>query len=258
MARFDPCPSALAANRVASFKYRGELGLWSDLTGTYDLTNNNTIHFRKATQGRTLVGPTGCLVWDQLEAWSTTSAALIRDGAASTKCAVIYHERDDYDDVGPSGNTNSTYLLGSGGTELRGYAERSSTGTQRFRLTVNNSTSSLAFGGFAFTEPILMAITTNGTNSTTFWAYKISDSTQIGTITIADAAATYATEYYGRPNLSAGTGSDGSVTLVDMISVFDAALVDANFQAICTHIREQSEYITAHNKARVGCLGVAV
>lgn len=249
---FDPCPASLQADRLASFKCTDRFSsAWLDVTGSFSLTNNNTVQTRKAMQGRSLIGPTGRLAWDHLEAWSTGSASLIRNGLASTKCAVVYHERENYDDVGPSGNTNSTYLLGSGtGTELRGYAERTSTGTQRFRLVVNGNASNLAFGSFAFSEPILMTITTNGVDETTLCAYTISNATLVGSITITDAPATYATEYYGRPNLSAASGSNGSVTLIDMISIFSMELADADFQAICRHIVSQHEFMQAFTAGR--------
>lgn len=242
---FDPCPTALTSGRVASWKFAGETGDWLDLSGTYTLTNNATVQTLKASTGEGVIGPTSMCNWGNLEFWSTTASAILRNGSAATRCIVTFHRFSDF-----TAQECLNCPFSSDSTQLRLYPITTAALANNIIAIANGSSTSTAFGSFAFDEPILWAIKTDGTSSTTFQGYKISDSSQVYTSTIASAPGTVTTAYFGRLVPTGQTAYNSSEATLDMLQVFDSSLSDANLQSICEHIRNQQakvqEYLRGH------------
>lgn len=244
---WDPCPASLQADRLASWKCTDRFsGSWLDTTATYSLTNNNTVQVRKASQGRTFVGPACYYDWSQNECWTTTESALLPSGDWSF-CGVLWHDNaSNFTSVEMRHILFATNLTGSLVAQFMVYQTTNYRRRLYFQTTGASSTSvyfdSIAAG--EWDEPIVIGVCQDsGATEVKIYTYGLLSGDLIDTTTIGTLMGTSDTILIGRHLTGTISGFNSTRHIGDCYTIADAVWTAADVLAYRDHIVAQREVI---------------
>jgi len=243
---FNIVPTSLTSAKVAAFDFRGNVGgSITDQSGTYTLTATGTPTAWKPG----LIGKGVSYAQTSGQYHSTTHADIRRSGSALTWAIGLWHGNDFAVTsniwVAPLRLLQTAGSLS--GNDLRLSATRTSGGSNQWALQGQIGTYTAAMVD-NFTVPVIVFVTSNGTNAATFTALDWNTGEVTHSASGAGTVAGIGEVRFGQ--VSTSSTYNGSITRIDHAVLYNKVLSSTEMTRHWLHLRRQADYLRGFRAGR--------